>query len=308
LRQDQESDRYQELLDLALSWYYHLLHGGEYHAAVQISRAVVPVLHRLGLRDLAGELLKQAISAAEGYDKALSMDDLAKIHVADGQLAGALNVYDEVYKALLLHGTDIQRAHVLTRSARVQQQMGLLNDAIQKYKQALRMMREAGDQRGQALCLYQLALIFKEQENRQQALVYSQAAKELYTKLLDDRGLALAAYEQGHILSEMEHLDGALENFAESMRLCRRLGDLNCVANNLFEIGNVLHKLGKTEMAIRTLEEAEGVYEMLDVTKQAEVQHLLETLYDKQQRLTDAVQRFRKAKRSSVNRRRNLNQ
>ncbi len=300
LRQEQDTERYQELLDLAMSWHYHLFYAGEFEAAVQIARAIVPVLHRIGLRDLAGALLQRAISAAEGYDRAVGMDDLAKIQIADGHLAGALNVYEEVYKALLSHGTTLQCAHVLARSARVQQQLELWEDAIKRYEQALHMMRKEGELRGQVACLYQLSIIYRQQNNLQQALVYSQSAKELYDKLVDDRGLASAAHEQGHILRDMDYLDGALENFAESMRLCRRLGDLACVAGNLYEIGDVLHKLGKTEMAIRTLEEAEGLYEMFAAPERVDVLRLLEELYEKQQRLVDAVQRFRAAKHDAV--------
>ena len=303
LRQEKGNDKSQELLDLAMSWHYHLFNASEYQAAAQIARVVVPVLHRLGLRDLAGELLQRAITAAEGYDRAVRMDDLAKMQVADGHLAGALNVYEEVYKALLSHGTDTQRAHVLTRSARIQQQMGLWQDAIKRYEQALKILRQHGEQRGQVICLFQLSVIYRQQENLQQALVYSQAAKELYDKLVDDRGLASATHEQGQILRDMNHLDRALENFAESMRLCRRLGDMACVASNLYEIGNVLHKLGKTEMAIRTLEEAESLYDMLAAPERNKVLRLLEELYEKQQRLTDAVQRFRAAKQGSTKRR-----
>ncbi|TFG65682.1 MAG: ATP-binding protein, partial [Anaerolineales bacterium] len=108
LRQEQDKERHQELLDLAMSWQYHLFHAGEFEAAVQIARAIVPVLHRLGLRDLAGAMLQRAISTAEGYDRTAGMDDFARIQIADGHLVGALNVYEEVYKALLSHGTPLQ--------------------------------------------------------------------------------------------------------------------------------------------------------------------------------------------------------
>lgn len=300
LRQEQDTERYQELLELAMSWHYHLFHAGQFEAAVQIARAIVSVLHRIGLRDLAGALLQRAVSAAEGYDRAVGMDDFAKIQIADGHLASALNVYEEVYKALLTYGTELQCAHVLARSARVQQQLELWDDAIKRYEQALQIMRREVDLRGQVACMYQLSIIYRRQHNLQQALVYSQAAKELYDKLIDDRGLASAAHEQGYILRDMELLDGALENFAESMRLCRRLGDLACTAGNLYEIGDVLHKLGKTEMAIRTLEEAQGLYEMLAAPERVDVLRLLEELYEKQQRMVDAVQRFKAAKHNTV--------
>ncbi|MDF1515516.1 MAG: tetratricopeptide repeat protein, partial [Anaerolineae bacterium] len=300
LHLERDSERYQELLDYALSWHYHLYHAGEYQAAVQIARTIVPVLHRLGLRELAEELLQRAISAAEGFDRAVGMDDLAKIRVADGHLTGALDVYEEVYKALLSHGTDLQRAYVLMRSARVQQQLGLEDDAVKRYEQALRIMQQQAEIKGQVVCLHQLSIIYREHGKLQQALVYSQAAKELFEKLIDDSGLASAANVQGHILKDMEHMDGALENFAESMRLYRRLGDLAHVAGNLYEIGDVLHRLGKTEMAIRALEEADELYEMISAPERQEVLHLLEELYEKQRRLKAAVQRFRAAKHSII--------
>ncbi len=161
LRQEQDKERHQELLDLAMSWHYHLFHAGEFEAAVQIARAIVPILHRFGMRDLAGAMLQRAISATEGYDRVAGMDDIARIKIADGHLVGALNVYEEVYKALLSHGTPLQCAHVLARSARVQQQLELWDDAIKRYEQALQIMRQEGEITGQAICLYQLSITYR---------------------------------------------------------------------------------------------------------------------------------------------------
>lgn len=300
LRQGQQSERYQELLDLAMSWQYHLYLAGEYQAAVQVARAIVPVLHDLGLRDLSGALLQRAMSAAEGHARTLSMDGLANLKVADGHLAGAVTLYDEVYKALLSHGTDSQRAYILTRSAQVLQELGLLEDAMYRYQKALKILRQVGEKDNQVVCLHHMAVVYKKLNNLQQALVYSQAAKELYEKLVDDRGLASVSYEQGCIMKALNHLDGALENFANSTRLCRKLGDLHCIADNLFEIGDVLQKLDRTEMAIRALEEAAGYYKKLSAPESDKVMQLLEDLYGRQKRLTDAVQRFKTAKQKAV--------
>jgi hypothetical protein len=66
----------------------------------------------------------------------------------------------------------------------------------------------------------------------------------------------------------------------------------------LYKIGIVLQRLGKTAMAIRTLEEADNLYEMLAAPGGDDVRRLLKELYEKQQRLTDAVQRFKAAKNS----------
>ena len=144
-----------------------------------------------------------------------------------------------------------------------------------------------------------LATAYREIHSLRQALVCSQAAKEHYEALAYPNNLAIVEREQGLILERMDRPESALESFAASLQMCRQMGDQRCIADNLTDIGRLFEKMGKTEMAIRVIEEALHHYEYLRNPEHGKVLSLLEELYAHQQRLDEAVTRLRASRRGS---------
>jgi tetratricopeptide (TPR) repeat protein len=288
-----------ELLRRALAWQHHLMEAGQSEAAAQVVQAIVPQLKQTGQIDLSSTLLQRTVTMVNDLDRTTGMDVLAKLHLDEGHLSAALQVYEDVYQSLDEAEAGVQRAHILMRAGNLHQRLGYLPEAVEKFEQALQISRTEEDSEGEAECLYQLAVIHREQRKYKQALVYSQAAKERYELLMLQYGLAAAEREQGHILRELGRPESALERFAASLQICRRLGDQERIADNLLSIGQILQVLDKTEIAIQVVEEALEHYQYLRSTKHGAVLKLRDELYARQRQLDDAVARFRVAKRTA---------
>ncbi|MGC9520790.1 MAG: CHAT domain-containing tetratricopeptide repeat protein [Anaerolineae bacterium] len=298
LRRSQEPSQTQELVERALAWQYHLMEAGETEAAVQIIQAIAPELNAEGQQELSRLLLQRAIQRSGAFAEMRDVDTLARLRLEEGHLAAALGVYEDLYQSLDPERARLQRARVLMRAANVQRHLGDVEVAITNFKSALRIVRSEGDREGEAECLHQLAAAYRAIEDPKQALVFSQAAKEHYEALDYPYGLAAVEQEQGRILTLMGKLESAIQRFAASLSLCRKLGDRQCVAANLTEIGLLFERLGRTEMAIRMIEEALDEYEYLKSPEQGGILTLLEQLRMRKQRLDEAILRFRESKRT----------
>ncbi len=297
LRQPDEATHPPRIVERAIAWEYHLIAAGDLEAAAHIAHTLAPELNRRGQRDLARRLLERAASSTWDYGFAATVADHVEEPTSD-RLRHALRVYLEVYESIDPEEGGAQRAHVLMRAGSVYQRLGNRDAAIQSFKSALGVMRTEQDEEGEAECLYRLATTYREMADPRQALVYSQAAIEHYEALTYPYGLAAVKREQGHILKELGQFEYALGRFAASLQLCRELDDRQCIAENLTEIGLLFERLGQTDMAIQVIQEALDHYEYLKSPEHGQVLSLLEQLYVRRQRLTEAVTKFTTAKRS----------
>ncbi len=300
LRQSQEPAQTKGLVGRALAWQYHLMEAGRSEAAVQIIQAIAPELNDEGQQELSRLLLQRAIQRSGTFTQTRDVDTLARLRLEEGHLAAALGVYEDLYRSLDPERARLQRARVLMRAANVQRHLGDVEAAIVNFKSALKIVRSEGDREGEAECLYQLAAAHRAIDEPKQALVFSQAAREHYEALDYPYGLATVEQEQGRILTVLGKLESAIQRFASSLSLCRRLDDRQCIAANLTEIGLLFERLGRTEMAIRVIEEALEQYEYLKSPEHGEILTLLEQLRMRKQRLDEAILKFRESKRTSA--------
>lgn len=266
----------------ALAWQYHLFQAGEYAAAEQIVRAVVPVLNRWGQRDMSEALLRRNVATTLGTERTPSLDDLAQLYLEQGHLFEALSVYREVYIMLEAEGARDQMAHILRRMAKAYEQVGDYDNAIRMYEKALRMMRDIGDKDGQSLCLHQLTSIYRQTGDYKLALVYGQAMKELDTVRGDKAGFGNALYEQGLILRLMDRLDNALECFRQSLKIACDVGDEALAINNLQEIEALAEDLERLDAAIDALLKVLELCQRADAREAMIILESLRTLYERQ--------------------------
>ena len=277
VRQTQNLEHARDSVKRALSWQYHLFYAGEFEAAAQIVKAIVPVLQRWGLYTLAESLLQRNVAVAKTSDRASSLDDLGKLYVEYGHLSEALKVYENVYRMLEAQEARAQMPHILGRIARIYAQRGDFDNAIKLGEATLRQMREMEDEAGQSRCLHLLTSIYRQIEDHQKALVYGQAAKELDDMRGDAVGAATTVYEQGLILKQMGRIDNALECFHRSLQVACEVGDRGLTANNLHELKTMLLTPAQIDVTIAALLK---VLEMRARVSVPETVYILETLRD----------------------------
>ncbi len=297
VRQTQDLQRAHRSMNNALAWQHHLFASGQYEAAGQVVKAIIPVLNRWGQRDLVEALLCQSITQQEGPERLEGLYELARLRIEEGNLQQAIEVYEEVYAALEDQAAHEQMAHILTRIAGAHRRLKHPDEARQKYETALKMFRELDDEAGQSLCLHQLAGICREQGDYQRALVRSQAARELDQKRGDQAAMARAIHEQGIILQEMERPSHALEDFRQSLTLGRELRDASLISKNLERIAQILETTEREAEATAVYEDLLKIYRQSSVVKTIALLKKLSALYEKQGRPEDARQQVIEAQR-----------
>ena len=299
LRQPPDDHRVTDVLGCALAWQHHLMLAGALSAASHIVQTITPELNRRGQRDLSRKLIQQTTETHEGFHVLPEANASVAPGLDTGDLTTTARAYERAYKALDPKKDRRQRAHLLVQLADVNRQLGRRQAVVQCLRTATETLRQERDTKGEAESLYRLARAYRELPDHKRALVSSQAARELFESLTLPHGLAAVEREQGLILRELGFPDQALERFASSLRLCRDLDDRSGVVANLMDIGLLLERLGKTEMAIQVIEEALDHCGYLHDPDHAEVLSLLERLYGRQQRLNEAMARYRTARRSA---------
>ncbi|MEG5174013.1 CHAT domain-containing tetratricopeptide repeat protein [Microcoleus sp. B3-D7] len=122
--------------------------------------------------------------------------------------------------------------------------------AIVKWEEALKLYRQAGDNRGQAVSLLGLAKIYDDLGEKQKALEYWSQSLPLSRTLGDRRWEATTLTSIGRVYSELGEKQKALEYYNQSLSLSRTLGDRSGEATTLTSIGSVYSELGEKQKAL----------------------------------------------------------
>ncbi len=286
-----------QAVNRAVAWQHHLLEAEESAAALEIVRAITPVLNRWGQTDLVKALLERAVQAQEDADRAVSLSELANLNLATGHLTEALSVYQSIYQTLSAQGAKPPMAYTLARIAHIHQRLGDLRQAISYYEAALALMREIGDVAGAGQCLHPLTGLYHKIGDPLQAIPYSQEVKAFYIEQRNLAGLMSIAHEQGLIFKTLGDRQKALEAFRESLETARTVGDELQVAANLEELAAILQQLQKGDAAIKMLQEALKLYHSRPDQRRKVIATLetLGALYDQQGRAAEAQAIYERA-------------
>ncbi|MEG4630388.1 tetratricopeptide repeat protein [Microcoleus sp. AR_TQ3_B6] len=125
-----------------------------------------------------------------------------------------------------------------------------LKGAIVKLEEALKLYRQAGDNRGQALSLLGLAKIYSDLGEKQKALEYYSQSLSLSRAVGDRRGEAITLTSIGSVYSELGEKQKALEYLGQSLPLSPAVGDRTLEATTLTSIGSVYSHLGEKQKAL----------------------------------------------------------
>jgi CHAT domain-containing protein/Tfp pilus assembly protein PilF len=125
-----------------------------------------------------------------------------------------------------------------------------LRSAIAQFEIALKLLREAGDRRGEAATLTWLGVIYSELGEKQKALEYYSQSLPLSRATGDRRGEAAILNNIGQVYSDLGEKQKALEYYSQSLPLLRATGDRSGEAVTLNNIGNVYSELGEQQKAL----------------------------------------------------------
>ncbi|WP_445299913.1 CHAT domain-containing protein [Microcoleus sp. AT3-D2] len=125
-----------------------------------------------------------------------------------------------------------------------------LRSAIVKLEEALKLYREAGDNRGQALSLLGLGSIYSALGEQQKALEYYSQSLPLYRAVGNRHGEATTLTNIGKVYSDLGEQQKALEYYSQSLPLFRAVGSRRGEAYTVNNIGKVYSDLGEKQKAL----------------------------------------------------------
>ena len=128
--------------------------------------------------------------------------------------------------------------------------------AIVKFEQTLKLSREAGDNRGQALSLVGIGKIYLDFGEEQKALEYLSQSLPFFQAVGERDGEATILNTIGQIYSDLGEKQKALEYWSQSLPLSRALGNRSQEATTLSNIGAVYSELGEQQKALEYLSQS----------------------------------------------------
>jgi CHAT domain-containing protein/Flp pilus assembly protein TadD len=126
-----------------------------------------------------------------------------------------------------------------------------LLQAIEKFKQALPLLRQVDDKKQEATTLLGIGRIYDDLGDKQQALNYYNQSLPLSRQVGDKGGEAITLSNIGKVYSDLGDKQQALKYFNQSLPLSRQLGDKAQEATTLSSIGSVYDNLGDKQQALK---------------------------------------------------------
>lgn len=122
--------------------------------------------------------------------------------------------------------------------------------AVEQYSEALQLMREAGDRRGEAMTLTNMGTIYNLLDEPQKALQQLDQALTVW-RLIGDRHLeAITLSINGRVYYAQGDPQKALESYSLALPVMREVGDQSGEAGMFTQIGNVYRSIGESQKSL----------------------------------------------------------
>jgi CHAT domain-containing protein/Tfp pilus assembly protein PilF len=122
--------------------------------------------------------------------------------------------------------------------------------AIEQYGEALRLMREAGDRRGEAMILTNMGTIYNLLDEPQTALQHLDQALTVWRDIGDRHLEAITLSINGRVYYAQGDPQKALESYSLALPVMRAVGDQSGEAGMFTQIGTVYRLLGEPQKAL----------------------------------------------------------
>jgi CHAT domain-containing protein/tetratricopeptide (TPR) repeat protein len=122
--------------------------------------------------------------------------------------------------------------------------------AMEQYGEALRLMRDAGDQRGEAMTLTNIASIYHLSNEPQKSLEHSEQALVLWRAIGDPHLEAITFTVKGRALYALGQPQKALEFYSRALPALRAVGDQSGEAGTFTQMGTVYRLFGEPQKAL----------------------------------------------------------
>jgi len=153
--------------------------------------------------------------------------------------------------------------------------------AIERYVEALRLMRDAGDRRGEAMTLTNMGTVYNLLGEPKKALEHINQALTVWRAVGDRHLEAITLYINGGVYYALGEPQKALESYSLALPVMRAVGDQSGEAGTFTQIGNVYRLLGEPQKALDYFAQALPLWRVVgDRRNEATVLNNMGTVYN----------------------------
>ncbi|HEU4507320.1 MAG TPA: CHAT domain-containing protein [Pyrinomonadaceae bacterium] len=153
--------------------------------------------------------------------------------------------------------------------------------AIERYNEALRLMREAGERRGEAMTLTNMGVVYNLLAEPQKALVHLDQALIAWRAVGDRHLEAITLAVHGRVYYALGEPQKALESYNLALPVMRAVGDQSGEAGTFTQIGTVYRLLGEPQKALDRFAQALPLWRVVgDRRNEATVLNNMGTVYN----------------------------
>lgn len=153
--------------------------------------------------------------------------------------------------------------------------------AIERYGEVLRLMREAGDRRGEAMTLTNVGIVYNLLSEPRKALDQLDQALIVWRAIGDRHLEAITLSIHGRAYYALGELQKALESYSLALPVMRAVGDQSGEAGTFTQIGTVYRLLGEPQKALDHFAQALPLWRVVgDRRNEATVLNNMGTVYN----------------------------
>lgn len=153
--------------------------------------------------------------------------------------------------------------------------------AIERYGEALRLMRDAGDRRGEGMTLTNMGIVYNLLSEPQKALVHLDQALAVWRAIGDRHIEAITLSIHGRVYYALGEPQKALESYNLALPVMRAVGDQSGEAGTFTQTGTVYRLLGEPQKALDHFAQALPLWRVVgDRRNEATVLNNMGTVYN----------------------------
>ena len=214
-----------------------------------LSKRGTEILYRLWWEEGEGTTEEQALEihrlAIKGKAETIAIDIADRVT----SLWNSKSRYREIVKTCQETLEITQDYRILHNSARAEEKLGDVNQALKHYQQALKFC-PSEDEKNKAAIVHNLAGLYTQQGQVEEAIALYQQSLELEERIGDVRGKAATLHAMAGIYAQQGQVEEALALYQQSLELQERIGNVGGKAATLHQMAGIYAQQGQVEEAI----------------------------------------------------------
>ena len=215
------------------------------------------------IADLVPDLVQAVEWTEEPADRSYAAFMLANLLRGLGLLDQAMRLYREALSTHERLGSLQEKAAVLHEMADVYVRRSNLDGAKRLFDEVLEIKERLGDREGKAAALHGIAYIHRLHGDFDKALGLLDESLKITDELGIIRGKAATLRGKADIMMTRGEIDAALRLYEESLDIDSRLGDIRGKSLSLDAMAKIHRLQGEFDQAVRLYEEALGIQKRL---------------------------------------------